>query len=71
MRCVAPRGLLVVSSDGDPYTADAGDLFERVRPAFAAAGAEASLSRFHGGAGHALDAARFAAIVEWLVAQAA
>jgi dienelactone hydrolase len=70
MRCVAPRPLLVVSSDGDPYTADAGDLVERAQPAFADHEAEAALEHLHAGAGHALDAERHAAMVAWLAAQA-
>ena len=70
MRCVAPRALLVVSSDGDPFAADAGALFERARPAFAADGAEADLEHVHAGVGHALDPRRHAAIVAWLEARA-
>src|SRR6185437_1947146 len=41
MRCAAPRPFMVVSSDGDPYTADAGDLVARARPTFTEHGAEA------------------------------
>ncbi len=71
MRCVAPRALLIVSSDDDPMAADAGTLVERARPAFAAEGAEADLQHLHAGAGHALDPERHAFIVTWLEAQAA
>ena len=71
MRCVAPRPLFVVSSEGDPFAADAGLLVERARPAFVAAGAEADLRHLHAGTGHALDRQRFDAIVAWLEAQAA
>jgi hypothetical protein len=71
MRCVAPRPLLTVSSDDDVFAADAGDLVERARPAFAAEGAEAHLQHLHTGVGHALDPERHAAIVAWLGAQAA
>jgi dienelactone hydrolase len=71
MRCIAPRRLLVVSSDGDPYSADAGDLVARARPAFEAAGAGAALQHLPAAGPHALDASRFDAIVGWLVNQAA
>ena len=69
MRCVAPRELLVVSSDNDPFAADASDLVAAARPAFLAAGAEESLQHLRVEGGHALDSERFSAIVEWLVAQ--
>ena len=69
MRCIAPRGLLVVSADRDPYSADADDLVERARPAFADAGAEQNLQHIHVSGDHALDTARFAAMVGWVVAQ--
>jgi hypothetical protein len=71
MRCVAPRPLFVVSSEGDPFAADAGLLVERARPVFVADGAEANLWHLHAGTGHALDRQRFDAIVAWLEAQAA
>lgn len=64
IRCVAPRNLLVVSSDGDPFAADAAALVESARPAFSEFGGD--LQHFHHGHGHALDDARFGAIVEWL-----
>lgn len=71
MRCIAPRGLLVVSADRDPYTADATELVERARPAFSAAGAEQNLQHIRVSGDHPLDTARFAAIVGWIVAQGA
>jgi dienelactone hydrolase len=70
MRCVAPRALFVVSSDRDPYTADAADLVEASRPAFEAAGAGESLHHLRVEGPHALDERRFAAIVEWLASVA-
>ncbi len=69
MRCVAPRDLLVVSSDRDPYAADAADLVANARPAFRAAGAEERLRHLDVGRDHALDPRRFSAIVEWMVTQ--
>jgi dienelactone hydrolase len=68
MRCIAPRSLLVVSSDSDPFAADAATLVERARPAFSESGGD--LQHLHRGHGHALDADRFTAIVEWLALHA-
>ncbi len=70
MGCVAPRPLFIVSADQDVYSADAPDLVARARPAFVEAGAEQSLRHLRVAGPHALDSARFEAIVEWLVAQA-
>jgi hypothetical protein len=60
----------VVSSDADPYSADAGEVVARARPAFAAAGCEGHLEQLHFAGPHALDAERFGAIVEWITRQA-
>jgi dienelactone hydrolase len=70
MRCVAPRPFFVVSADEDVYSADAEDLVARAAPAFADAGAAEHLQHLRVAGSHALDAQRFAAIVEWLTAQA-
>jgi len=67
IRCIAPRSLLVVSSDGDPFAADATALVERARPVFVEFGGD--LQHLRQGYGHALDAGRFRAIVEWLALQ--
>jgi acetyl esterase/lipase len=66
LRCVAPRNMLVVSSDDDPLSADAGAVVASARQAFAELGAEDNLNHFHAPGGHALDRARFDAIVDWL-----
>jgi dienelactone hydrolase len=71
MQCVAPRELLIVSSEGDPYAADAGALVAQAAPAFRAAGAERNLVHLRIGQGHALDAQRFSAIVDYLVTRSA
>ena len=60
---IQPRPLLVVSSTGDEYSADAGDVL-------AAVGSSGATRHLRANGGHALDHARFAAIVEWLSAQA-
>jgi dienelactone hydrolase len=66
MRCIAPRRLLVVSSDRDPFSADAVQLVTATRPAFAALGASENLGHLHTHGLHALDRERFDAIVHWL-----
>lgn len=66
LRCTAPRKVLVVSGDGDQYSADAGDLVTAAAPAFAEAGVRNHLTHVHAGRGHALDRERFDAIVDWL-----
>jgi len=70
MRCVAPRPLFVVSADQDVYSADAEDLVARALPSFAEAGARQALQHLRVEGLHALDPARFTAIVDWLTAQA-
>ncbi len=71
MRCVAPRNLFVVSSEGDPYAADADDLVTRAEPAFQLVGAADHLRHLRTTGPHALDAERFDAIVDWVIAQSA
>jgi dienelactone hydrolase len=68
LRCVAPRRILVVSSDDDPLSADAEDVVAAARPVFVEAGAADHLSHFRARGGHALDRERFAAIVGWVTA---
>jgi dienelactone hydrolase len=65
--CVAPREMLVVSGDDDPLSADAVAMVAAARPAFAEAGVANHIGHIRARAGHALDRARFDAIVDWLV----
>jgi dienelactone hydrolase len=67
LAAVAPRRFLVVSGTEDEYAADAQDLVALARPAFRAAGDPRMLSHVRVDGGHALDAARFDAIVDWFV----
>lgn len=69
MRCVAPRKLLVVSADNDPYSADATELVASALPAFRHLGVEGHLSHLRAGDAHKLDPGRFAAIVDWVAVQ--
>jgi hypothetical protein len=66
IRCVAPRRLFVVSSEDDPVAADASDLVARAEPAFTQANCPDHLAHLRVAGGHALDARRFHAIVDWV-----
>jgi acetyl esterase/lipase len=70
LRCVAPRRMLVVSSDGDPYAADAADLIEKALPAFEATACGDHLEHLRAIGPHALDQGRFDSIVEWMTTRA-
>jgi len=71
LRCVAPRKILIVSSDRDPQTADAPRVVERARPEFVRQGAGFDLQPVHVAGEHALDQYRFDLIVNWMAKQAA
>ena len=66
VRCVAPRRILLVSSDDDPYTQDVHEIVQTARPTFEEQDCVDHLCHFHGSGPHALDQARYDAIVEWL-----
>jgi dienelactone hydrolase len=70
IRCVAPRRLLLVSSEEDPLTRDADELVRAARPVFEAQNCAAHLQHLRFRGPHALDQQRFQAIVEWTVARA-
>jgi dienelactone hydrolase len=70
LECVAPRPLLVVSSEDDPLSADADTVVERARPAYGRANAEHRLEHLRTPGGHALDQRRFDAIVQYVSAHA-
>ena len=71
IRCAVPGKLFVVSSDDDPFAADANDLVRDATPAFVAAGCPGHLQHLRVPGPHALDARRFHAIVDWTLAEAA
>jgi dienelactone hydrolase len=71
LRCIAPRRLLVVSADNDFASVDAVDLVRRAQSAFDGADAGERLSHRHSAGEHALDPARFDAIVDWFGTQCA
>jgi dienelactone hydrolase len=69
LRCVAPRTIFVVSSDDDPYSADAEELIRNALPEFASQHGADRLQHLRVPGPHALDRTRFEAIVDWTVAQ--
>jgi dienelactone hydrolase len=66
LQCVAPRSLLVVSSDDDPFSADADELVASARHAFQHYNAADRLRHLRTPGPHVLDQRRFDAIVEWV-----
>jgi dienelactone hydrolase len=70
LRCVAPRRILVVSSESDPYSADASDLVKTALPAFEMQQCGDRLEHLRVPGPHALDQGRFDAILNWTVANA-
>ena len=69
LRCVAPRRLLVVSSDGDAATADATQLVDAARGTFADLGCPDHLMHARFSGAHPLDRQRFDTIVDWVGSQ--
>jgi dienelactone hydrolase len=69
IRCVAPRRLLLVSSEEDPLTKDADELVQAALPVFEAQNCPGHLQHFRFPGPHALDQERFQAILEWTVAR--
>lgn len=64
--CIAPRRLLIVSSDDDKYSKDASYIIEKASPAYSAFGALQNLQHKRYSGGHALTKERFDAIIEWV-----
>lgn len=69
LRCIAPRSALIVSSDDDPYSADASELVACALPEFENNAGRQTLHHIRSSGGHALDAARFDKIVAWVDSQ--
>jgi dienelactone hydrolase len=69
LRCIAPRKILVVSSDDDAASADADDVVQRAKGVFEEMNCSDCLEHLRGRGGHALDRHRFDAIVNWTLAQ--
>lgn len=67
--CIAPRNLLIVSSDDDKYSKDAPDIVEKVTPIYAECNALNNLQHKRYQGGHALTEERFDDIIEWFGAK--
>lgn len=63
--CIAPRNLLIVSSDDDKYSKDAPDIVEKVTPIYTECNALNNLQHKRYKGGHALTEERFHDIIEW------
>ena len=64
VRAIAPRPLLVVSASRDKYSADSGEIVAAARPSWGSR--SDALVHLAVEGEHALDEARFDAIVEWV-----
>lgn len=69
IRCVAPRRLLVISSEDDPQTADAEDIVREALSLFEAQHCANHLEHLRVAGPHALNQRRFDAILDWSIAQ--
>lgn len=67
LKLVAPRTLLIVSADKDIYAQDAEEVYQDIRPAYEAIGAENALTHKQYKGEHALDQERFDFIVSWFI----
>jgi hypothetical protein len=70
LRCVAPRKIFVVSSESDPYTADADEVVANAQSAFREWHCERHLLHLRVPGLHALDQQRADAMVEWMLSEA-
>ncbi len=66
VKCVAPRRIMLVSSEDDPMSGDVHDIVRSARVTFGEQRCPHHLRHFHAKGPHALDQARFTEIVEWL-----
>ena len=63
--CIAPRHLLIVSSDDDKYSKDAPYIVEKVSPIYMEHNKMSHLQHKRYQGGHALTEERFRDIIEW------
>lgn len=64
--CIAPRRLLIVSSDDDKYSKDAPYIIEKVSPVCSECNALYNLQHKRYQGGHALTRERFDDMIEWI-----
>ena len=67
LACVAPRKLLIVSTDDDKYSRDAADVVNIAKRSYAGLNAEDNIVHIRYKGGHALTQERFDAIVKWIL----
>ena len=67
MKCICPRRLLLVSGTDDPYSFDAGDIYERVKCCWIEAGAENAFKHISFKGGHEMDRERYETILSRFV----
>jgi dienelactone hydrolase len=67
LAAIAPRHFLVVSGTDDKYAADAQEVIDATLAAIDAPGDNRTVSHLRVTGGHALDARRFEAIIDWIV----
>jgi dienelactone hydrolase len=70
LAAIAPRPFLVVSATDDKYAADAQDLVDAVLVTNGGSEDGRTLAHLQTNGGHALDAQRFEAIVDWIIRSA-
>jgi dienelactone hydrolase len=70
IRAMAPRSLLLVSGERDPYSADADEIEQMARHAYEQLGRGDSLVHRRDNGPHAMTPARFEYIVNWICDQA-
>lgn len=66
--CIAPRRLLIVSSDDDKYSKDASYIVAKASPIYSEFNSLHNLQHNRYQGGHALTKERFDDIIKWLVA---
>jgi dienelactone hydrolase len=71
VRCMAPRHVMIVSSDDDPYSQDSDIIVESARSAWADAGGSDRLEHKRYTGNHPLTRERFDDIMRWFAARAA
>ncbi len=67
VKLVAPRKLLLVSSDEDKYSMDAPEIVEKAEKAYVEFGVSQNLEHKRYQGGHALTEERFRDIIDWIV----
>ena len=67
VRCIAPRSLLIVSADGDKYSADAREILDSVQDRWPNGDGRPRIEHLRFEGGHALTQERVDRITDWIV----